>query len=206
MPAYYKLIPNTPPASCPSPVKVSEFAKWMKLSPELEKRNNDVLSVILSGVIRHTEAVTRREITLKTFVLYLNKFPCKDFEIRRSKLLNIVSITYLDSDNVEQTVDPLNYYVIESGDYSRISLDSSGAWPTDLSDREHCVRVTFTAGFDEDNCKIPEDLRVAILTHATKVYETRGDCDCENPNDLALAVPSQARLIYSQYKILWLEI
>ena len=137
----------------------------------------------------------------KTFELYRDCFGSCGFEICKSKLIEVEKLEYLDSNNAVQLVPAVTYYINESNEYSTLLLDAGQSWPTDLSQRTHRVICTFTAGYD-DQCKIPEDLRMAILAHATKLYENRGDCDCSNAADMAKFVPAQSSLVYAQYRIL----
>lgn len=60
--------------------------------------------------------------------------------------LQAVSITYLDGDEVRQTLAASTYHVVTWETPGWIELATGEVWPTDLADRPDAVTVRFTAG------------------------------------------------------------
>jgi len=190
---------------CGKPViTVDELAKWLKLPANLTTLNNDVLTNILTATIAYAEKYTRIDISTKVYKLLEDKFPC-EIEILKSKLVEVTEIGYTNVAGDVVIIDPANYYIIEGLDYDIIAPVENYTWPTDVNYKRQSVYVEFTAGFSatDSRCSIPADLRIAILTHAAKVYETRGDCGCDPE---LCGVPGQAKSTYNQYKILRLGV
>lgn len=86
----------------------------------------------------------------------------------------IVSITYLDADGAEQTLDPSAYRVagLNGSDPATIRPAYGTSWPDHRHDVES-VTVTFTAGYGDAPANVPSPLRSAILMHLAHLFEHR---------------------------------
>jgi uncharacterized phiE125 gp8 family phage protein len=80
----------------------------------------------------------------------------------------VVSVEYLDTSGVEQTVPPADYYMHSDGKGAYLRPVPGKAWPG-LASRDDAVRVTFTAGYAE----VPKPIRSAILILVSHLYEFR---------------------------------
>lgn len=206
---YYKILPNTDTEdSCLAPT-ASDLGTFLKLSEAMKLKQANALEDSIKAAILFAEKNTRREITKKTFELKRDCFGRCGFEIRRAPLIEIVSLQYIDSNETLQTVDPATYYVYESNEFSSVLLAPNESWPTDLSLRKQSVICTFRAGYgcpegvtEDCGCDIPNDLVMAILAHASALYNNRGDCDCSNSMSVAKFLPPQSKSAYAQYRIL----
>lgn len=97
--------------------------------------------------------------------------------LKSGPVQSITSITYLDGDNVEQTLAASQY---ELDAPSRIVYPAYNvSWPTTLS-RWNAVAVTYEVGyFDsttspiDEMAAIPEDLRAAVLLAVGDMYENK---------------------------------
>jgi uncharacterized phiE125 gp8 family phage protein len=197
---FYEVVPNTSPEDCGG-VTAEQLAAWMKLSPNMATKQAAALELAVNSAVLFAEKNTRREITFKTFNLYRDCLGMCGFEIRRAPLKEVVSLAYLDTTNTLQIIDAATYYIYNTNTYSSVLLDHQKYWPTNVSPRKHNIICTFTAGY-EKACDVPEDLRAAILTHATNIYVNRGDCDCSNASDMDKFLPAQSKAVYAQYRIL----
>jgi len=89
----------------------------------------------------------------------------------------VISITYLDVDQVEQTL-AADQYNLDA--YNRIIYRAYGvSWPSTLYDW-NAVRVTYAVGYYDEtsspvfgNESIPEDLRAGVLLAVGDMYENR---------------------------------
>lgn len=79
-------------------------------------------------------------------------------------VISVQSLKYLDTGNVEQTVDPANY----SYSTDRLWLSDGYTFPG-VYKAWNAVRVAFTAGYEE----VPEPLKVAVKMHIGTLYENR---------------------------------
>jgi hypothetical protein len=78
---------------------------------------------------------------------------------------SITSITYLDTNGAQQTLDPANYALIP-GEPGRIVLAFSGAWPS-AALVAGSVKVRFVAGYGADGSSVPQPFRTAIALQAS---------------------------------------
>ena len=92
------------------------------------------------------------------------------------RLIEVLSITYLDVSGATQTLDPSQYVVDASSCPARIVPAASLTWPTTDYYIPGSVRVTYTAGcygdgVTADTC--PQSIRFAILMLVAHLYKQR---------------------------------
>lgn len=123
-------------------------------------------------------------------------------ELPRPPYIEIVSVKYLDHDEVEQTLDPAKYYIDTNSGlaarlYFRDTLDVNIANP----DREDSVRITWTAGYppgadSPDNTQenlsvnVPSAIKDAILIQTQLLcdrFDANERFDLERARDRLLA-------------------
>lgn len=97
-----------------------------------------------------------------------NNFPV---HIPTSPLASIVSIQYLDSTGVLQTLDP-SLYVVGDGTPARIIPAYGKIWPTTLNMID-AVRITYVAGLGPDATTTPENVKTAIKMLVALYYQNR---------------------------------
>jgi uncharacterized phiE125 gp8 family phage protein len=103
---------------------------------------------------------------VQTWELYLDAFPCGPIHIPLSPLIDVVNLTYVDTDGLPQTVDPINYVVDDKGrDGWIVPL---ATWPPTLA-AINVVAVRFRAG----HATVPAPLKTAIMLLAGHYYENR---------------------------------
>ncbi len=92
-------------------------------------------------------------------------------------VLSVTSITYLDPDNIEQTVDPTLYTLDTTKEIAVVRLVSGESWP-DTSSEPNAVTVQYMVGysFDADSPQdqpMPRRIKVAILLVTAHLYARR---------------------------------
>lgn len=117
----------------------------------------------------------RRALVTQTWEMRLDNFPAGD-EIRfpLPPLQSVVSVKYLDTNNVEQTFASSNYDVVTSELIGSLHLLRSKNWPVAYDER-NAVRIRFTAGYGATASVVPAAVRVAIMMLAGELYAQRGD-------------------------------
>jgi uncharacterized phiE125 gp8 family phage protein len=155
--------------------------------------SDNILISLMSVVTSEIEGITGRDFINKTYKGYLDYFPnsCESIKIRKSKLQSITSIQYL-LDGVLTVWDSSNYYMTDTSNYSTINLVDGSAYP-EADDRKQSIIVTFVAGYGEDSCDVPAQLRQSILSQIAFLYENAGDC--------VSAGNKQAKSLYFSYII-----
>lgn len=190
----YEII--TPPATLL--VDLNLFKTHLKLICE-NLENDTYLNFLLRVATNFAERYTRRTFINTEFKTYRNHFS-KSIELRRSKLQNITSMKYYSND-VLIDVDSNLYYFTQSNNYSSIRLKHNEKWPTNIDIRSQAIQIDFIAGYGETLKDFPEwlqDIELAIMQHATALYENRGDCDMAS---VMQTLPNSARAIYDLIKI-----
>lgn len=89
---------------------------------------------------------------------------------------SIDSIKYLDSDGVEQTLDPALYRADTHSELARIfPSPGAGSWPA-TSQEPNAVTIEYTAGHDDvSGDYVPEEAKQAILLQVGTLYQNRQD-------------------------------
>lgn len=90
----------------------------------------------------------------------------------------VTSITYADSDNVDQVIDSANYELDPYGNQTRLILAYGATWPSALS-RRNSVRVRYVVGYDAPGTAspvawpLPKLALAAMLLMLGHLYENR---------------------------------
>lgn len=104
-------------------------------------------------------------------------------------LISVSAITYLDTDNVEQTLATSKYVVVTNRRQPMIVPATGYPWPATY-DHPEAVRVNFRAGF-EGGC--PADAVIGMKLWLTHLYENRGETDG--------AAPASAKFWLNKYTL-----
>ncbi len=202
------------------PVQLTTFKAHIKKTNSSE---DALLCVYLDAAVGYAEKLMRRDLITRTYETFRDFFPQPwqnegyyhwgivpskatittsvgentGFEIRKSPLQSVESIEYL-VDNVLTAVSSSVYYNTVEDDYSEILSLPGQDWPDNADRRMQTVKITFKAGFGDSETDIPNDIRTAILGHATALWKNRGDCGSDA---CAATVPAASKAIYLQNRI-----
>lgn len=157
------------------PVSLDEARRQVRVT---ESYDDDFLAGCITEARDYCEMHTGRTLAEATFRLVSSSFAdCMPLAV---PLLSVQSVSYFDTDNTEQTLDPSFYYVADYG----IELQPGQSWP-DVYERKDAVMIEFTAG------ACPPSARRAILLLVAHYYENREAVNVyANTKPLELAVSS----------------
>ncbi len=180
--------------------------------------SNQILMIYLASATKFAEDITGINLMLRTFETYRDAFPnsynhegyypfgvvqngCsnKGFEIRKTSLKSVESITYTNSENVITTVDSDIYYCTKETLYSEIVNASGKNWPCDDNGEMQNIVIRFTAGISADECDIEPGWKMAILSHVTSMWTNRGDCSSSNCGKF---LPDSSKMFYESKRVL----
>ena len=158
-----------------------------------------LIAALIAAAREQVELKMQQAIYTQTYVLSLDQFNYGDWRStipmdRRNplkfsalwesqalrlpmpRLIEVLSITYLDTNGAKQTLDPSQYVVDASSRPARIVPAASLTWPTTDYYIPGSVRVTYTAGcygdgVTGDTC--PQSIKFAILMLVAHYYEHR---------------------------------
>jgi uncharacterized phiE125 gp8 family phage protein len=195
------------------PVSTDEVNAHLKESftdIEVESSDNLLVRIFIKAAEKFGEDFTRRIFLTKTYTNYregwiYNHKQCRImFELRRSKLIAIASVKYIDIDEVEQTIANTNYETTLSDEYSNLYFIDDFDFPSISSQNQQPIRIEFSAGYGATEASIPNNIKTAILNHVAKLWKQRGDCPKDFStidNWIAGLLPTTSRLIYSTERI-----
>ncbi|MCW8929396.1 MAG: phage head-tail connector protein [Gammaproteobacteria bacterium] len=185
-----------------------------------------ILTLYLSAAITFAEKYTGRDLITRTYQTKRDFFPLPGenegyysygsipngasslvpsvssnvgFELRKSPLQSVSSITYIDTNNIVQTVPASIYYNTEETDYSEVVLLPDSMWPTDVMHRMQSITIEFIAGIGDTEADIPADWKIAIMEHAAMLWANRGDCSDSGCSKL---IPAASKAFYETKRIL----
>jgi uncharacterized phiE125 gp8 family phage protein len=102
---------------------------------------------------------------------------------------SIISITYTDEQNVEQTVSPTDYVFDDYSRPPRIYTAAGATWPAAKAGTPNVARIRYQAGFDTpdsspDIYPIPQSIVAAIKLMLTHLYENRSEVEIGTKNSI----------------------
>jgi len=121
-----------------------------------------LLPIWISAARRRAEHELGRALITQTWELALDEFPVADIELPMPGVLSIVSVKYLDSTGVEQTVDSADYALDAATTPGWVLLASGASWPSTYAGA-NSVKVRFTAGFGPAASDAHEDVVAWML-------------------------------------------
>lgn len=170
----------TPPAS--EPVTLAEVKAYARVDISAD---DSLLSAMIVAAREAGENETRRAFLPQTLELTLDAFPRRTdrrpwptwlnyaVDLPRPPLASVVSVSYLDTDGVLQTLGPSTYVVVQASDAVPACLVPAfgTSWP-DTQAMPGAVRVRYTAGWP-DAVSVPEAIKTWIKAKAATMYEHR---------------------------------
>jgi uncharacterized phiE125 gp8 family phage protein len=183
----------TPPAA------VSISLHEVRAQCRVEDGSEDAL---LAGYVRsatdYVEQHSGLRLITQTWNWHIDGFPWAwDGYIRLplGPIQSITSITYLDTQGVQQTLAPTVYSF--RGD--RIMLAPNATWPVSYRSLD-VITVTFVCGFGGDHNTVPESLRQAISMLAAYWFAQREAAQVD-PDARVFDVPFSVREIIEPYRL-----
>lgn len=157
----------TPPSV--EPVTVSEC----KLDARVDGNAEDALFASWITTARsEVEIVSARALINRTLEMAFDRWPPEQWiTLRYPPLVNVISITYYDSDGAQQTL-PTDQYIVETdSEPGRIWLAPGASWPTTHEIAR--IRVRYVAGYGTSPASVPDEYKAAIRGLVNLAYQYR---------------------------------
>lgn len=142
-----------------------------------------LITSLIGAATLEAEHLMQRAIMPQTWTLTLDSFqqhrahywltkrPPQGIELNRPPVVGIVSVQYIDTAGVLQTLDPSKYKLIK-GEYSGAIVPAFGLqWPS-VQRQPEAVQITFNAGY-ADAPNVPELIKAWIKLRIGTLYENR---------------------------------
>lgn len=154
------------------PLSLSDVKDFLKITTSTQ---DDLITSMIYSVVSYAEKFTGIEFITKQFRTFRDclYFP---IELRKSKLVQIDSIKYLDKDKVLQTFSDTNYYSNFNNFYSHIYLeDDANTSGIQLASRFDNVQIDFWAGFGVPIESLSGNGTTVTITTTENHYFSTGD-------------------------------
>jgi len=133
---------------------------------------DDLITALIVAARRRAEHLLTRALITQTWELTLDEFPAADIQLPKPGVLSIVSVKYLDSAGIEQTVDSADYALDAATTPGWVLLASDATWPTTY-DGANAVRVRFTCGYGPAASDVPADVVAWCKLQVGALYRNR---------------------------------
>lgn len=180
----------TPPPF--EPLSLAEAYDHLHLDPEGSPANHPEDAWLVSAIKSargFAESHTHSSLVQRTMRLVTAGWT--RLELLRGPVQEVLAVSYYDSANAIQTLDPASYYVTEDH-VPQVRLLSGAAGPA-LYDRPDAVRVDYIAGYapagspaatQEDYAgNVPDLIKSALKLYVGDLYENRMTGSAANPAD-----------------------
>ena len=162
----------TPPAADKPLVSLAEAKAQCRVDHDVDDRLLEMLVAVATAWLDGYSGVLGRALINQTWRLPLSYWPACQIRLPLAPVSTIASIKYFDAANVEQTLDPANYSLIEDALSPAARWTSTASFPS-LFERPDAISVNFVAGYGAAASDVP-----AAIVHAAKMiiahlYENR---------------------------------
>lgn len=182
------------------PLTLDEVKEQIKIDLD-DTSQDDYLNLLIDAVTLFGESYTKRDFINKGYTTFRDSF-CDNLLLRRSKVKALTSISYLNN-GIFNIVDPTTYGFTNVNDFSQIFLQLNKLWPENIDCIPQAVKILFTAGYGDNPIDVPANIKLALLSHISFLYENRGDCTtgcgCDSSGN---GLPVTTKALYNNIRIL----
>lgn len=173
-------------------VTLAEAKKQCEVSNN-DTAHDDHLTRLIRAAIDDVERYTRRALVTQTWRLSLRQWPYdKDRRyphpgrlfLPRPPLQSVTSIIYRDDNGTLVTLDPSLYQVTLDASPAFVEPAYGEVWPTLRPETVEAVRVTYVAGFGNEETGIPDQYKNAIYELVAFRFMNRGDVNVDIPKHI----------------------
>lgn len=168
------------------PLTLEQARRHLRIDDDNTAEDSDISDMIVTAR-RQAEHETGRALTSQVWERVLDEFPEAEIELGKASVINVVSIKYIDTAGIEQTLSSA-LYVLDADTDPGYVLPAAGVdWPQTYPDTTNAVRVRFTTGYLADSDKDRAMLRSWMRLQIGAMYAQReslalGSTAAELPN------------------------
>ena len=176
------------------PLSLDEVKLYCRIDSD-NTAEDDVFNMLICTAMKVFEQMTGRTLMKTGFETYRTCWK-KCITLKRSPLVSIDLVKYIDTEESEQTVNSDDYYIAEDPFFSSLIFDDTFDYPN-LNNKINQIIIQFTAGYAQDETEVPCDIKNALLQYVCFLYQNRGDCACMSMANM----PATVKVLFSNYKI-----
>lgn len=181
------------------PITVDDIKMQTRVDRDDTEHNTYLQNYIIKPVVAFAQKYTSLYFLTTKIITYRDTFD-NIIEMRRAPYATLISFKYYNTSDILVDVPAANYFVTERYRYSKIyPKDTSSFNITDIRDQLDSIEIRFSCGFAATKLTLPSgvaDIQLALLQHATYLYQNRGDCG-SSPEK---ALPANSKKIYDFYR------
>lgn len=155
------------------PVTLAEAKLFCRIDPDITEEDA-LIGNLIAAAREQAETHTGRAFAVQTLRYTIDGFPnCATIKLPRAPLIDVASIKYDDSDEVEQTL-PVSEYTVRISQAPGSVYNSEG-WPA-TTGAPGSVRIEYDCGYDPAGVEsevTPKRAIQAILFLVNHFYENR---------------------------------
>lgn len=190
--------------SWPEPIALADAKAQCLIDTDITELDDWLTTFAIPAARARCEIATWRQLLTRTWDLLLPGFPrAHVIELPLAPLQTVVSVTYYDASDSQQTLAVSEYQVVapagERCARGWIELKATKSWPSTY-DRLDAVRVRFTAGYGTTAAAVPTLLRQAMLLDIGALNEHREELIADRGLSTLLPLPRGAFSIYRSFK------
>ncbi len=155
------------------PISLQEARDRLRIDHNEE---DPLIASLIAATTAHLDGLSGtlgRALVNQTWVQKFPRFPSGAvFGLVLAPVQSIESITYFDTDNVQQTLDTSVYALLDDEFGPFATLQAGRAWPATFA-RADAVSITYVAGYGPSGDDVPAAIRHAMLLLIGHWYENR---------------------------------
>lgn len=155
------------------PLTLIEARTHLRIEPfgsPPEHPDDTYIQTCITTAREFCEQYLERALAAQTIQMALDNFPAQSIELPLAPTVAVSSIVYVDTDDVQQTVQTTVYALDDFLEPNWIVLKAGQRWP-DSNQSVNNVKVTMTVGYDP--ALVPMPIKAAMLLIVGNLYENR---------------------------------
>ena len=139
-------------------VSVAEAKQHLRIAAS-DVEQDTLIQTLLESAIEKVQRDTGKQLITVAFRQEGQTFEDAG-ELHYGPAVSVTSVKYIDTDGVENTLDP-SVYVFDAG-RQKVKLAFGQEWP-EVADYDSAVKIEYTAGYGNDSDCVPRLLKSAVL-------------------------------------------
>lgn len=149
------------------PISLEEAKRHLRISADYTDDDADV-EMCISAAREQFEQTTGIVVAKCTRAMVMDDFPFGEILLDDQPVISVDNIEYVSTDNSTKKIVSYSADCLSSP----VRIRVAGAWPAVGRNQYNGVRITYTAGYDND---LPRLIKVTLLRMITAYYEYRNE-------------------------------
>lgn len=166
-------------------------------APSVNTTEDWLLGMLIRSARIAAEGITNRALVTQTWDMFLDAFPAWEQYIPLPTTLSIVSISYVDTDGVTQTLNPSQYLVDLKSEPARVTPAFGLVWPVTRW-QTNAVTIRFTCGYGPA-AAVPDGIKNWMLMRINTLWNNRSQFDVNQRVNMTEIPPAFVDALLQDY-------